>query len=304
MKDKLNFLYCFDKNYNYQAFTSMISLLDKVNEKINIYVIHSENNFTDDIPKKILNHNNLSKIESYQFEDYGHNFANLNNVHISLATYYRLFISNYLPKNIKNIIFIDPDIVCIKNPVLEVKNEIKILNNSKHILSAKTEHSDGNINIGVKDKYFNAGFMILNFNKWEEENYQNQLINRLNKINKEIVQWDQDVLNSVVNGNYIELDKKFNFKSASKINKKEREQILFIHYIGSHKPWLTSGTFEKDANAYHENYNKISNSYFHITHKWKTRSIVDLITSVLTLKILRLNKPLKYIYEFIKSIFL
>ena len=41
LKDNLNFLYCFDENYNFQALTSMISLLDSVDEEINIYVIHT-----------------------------------------------------------------------------------------------------------------------------------------------------------------------------------------------------------------------------------------------------------------------
>ena len=36
----INLLYCFDDNYNYQAFSSIISILDKVNEDINIFVIH------------------------------------------------------------------------------------------------------------------------------------------------------------------------------------------------------------------------------------------------------------------------
>ena len=41
-KDQLNFLYCFDNNYNKQAFTSIISLLNKSSEKISINIIHKE----------------------------------------------------------------------------------------------------------------------------------------------------------------------------------------------------------------------------------------------------------------------
>ena len=36
----LNFLYCFDENYNVQGFLSMYSLLEKVDIKIQIYLIH------------------------------------------------------------------------------------------------------------------------------------------------------------------------------------------------------------------------------------------------------------------------
>ena len=38
----LNFLYCFDYNYNSQAYSSMISLLDLVNEKIHIHILHND----------------------------------------------------------------------------------------------------------------------------------------------------------------------------------------------------------------------------------------------------------------------
>lgn len=302
--DKINFLYCFDNNYNKQAFTSMISLLDNVSEKINIFIIHSDKNIIDDIPNRILKHKYLEFFESYQFTDYQFKFANLEKVHVSVATYFRLFISNYLPNDIENIIFIDPDIICVKDPIAKLKVEIEKLNNSNFILSAKTEHSNGRKEIGVKNNYFNAGFMILNFKKWNKNNMQSELINKLNEINNEITQWDQDVLNSFFDGNYIELNQNFNFKAATKISRFSKNSILFIHFIGSQKPWLTSGTFEKDANFYHKNYRKINNTNFHITHKWKTRSLLDLIYALVTLRLFRLNKPFIYIYEFIKSIFL
>ena len=56
MKENINF--CFDTNYNLQAFASMISILIVIQE-MNIYVIHNENNFELQVPDKILNHKNL-----------------------------------------------------------------------------------------------------------------------------------------------------------------------------------------------------------------------------------------------------
>ena len=52
MKENINFLYCFDSNYNIQAFTSIISLLKNTSRKINIYVIHSEDNFNTQVPER------------------------------------------------------------------------------------------------------------------------------------------------------------------------------------------------------------------------------------------------------------
>ena len=128
MKENINFLYCFDSNYNIQAFTSIISLLKNTSRKINIYVIHSEDNFNTQVPKEILNHKNLSSLTSYKFNDYNYDFPNIKNVHISVATYFRLFIKNYLPGNEKVFVFLDPDVICIQDPVSEIQNPIKKLN--------------------------------------------------------------------------------------------------------------------------------------------------------------------------------
>ena len=40
----LNFLYCFDNGYNIQAQCSIYSLLENVDEKINIFIIHKNKN--------------------------------------------------------------------------------------------------------------------------------------------------------------------------------------------------------------------------------------------------------------------
>ena len=38
--ENINFLYCFDNNYNLQANNSISSLLENVSEPISIYIIH------------------------------------------------------------------------------------------------------------------------------------------------------------------------------------------------------------------------------------------------------------------------
>ena len=301
MKENINFLYCFDSNYNIQAFTSIISLLKNTSRKINIYVIHSEDNFNTQVPKEILNHKNLSSLTSYKFNDYNYEFPNIKNVHISVATYFRLFIKNYLPGNEKVFVFLDPDVICIQDPVSEIQNTIKKLNDSEFTIAAKTEHTSGVKRINVNDKYFNAGVMVIDFEKWQKKDFHEQLINKLQDLIYNIVKWAQDVLNCMLNRNYLELKEVMNFKAATKVNKKSKAEVIFIHYMGSHKPWLTSGMFQKDANFYHSNFNSIAKNSFHIEHKWKVRSMIDFLIAIFTLKIFRLNKPLIFIFEFVIS---
>ena len=104
--DTLNFLYCFDSNYHNQAFTSIHSLLENVSKKINIFVIHNREFSVTELPDSIANHNNLKNFKSYKFVDKEHTFPNLENAHLSEATYYRLFIENYLPSDIQKLIYL------------------------------------------------------------------------------------------------------------------------------------------------------------------------------------------------------
>tara|TARA_A100000164_G_C21851459_1_gene745208 strand:- start:384 stop:1307 length:924 start_codon:yes stop_codon:yes gene_type:complete len=301
MKENINFLYCFDTNYNTQAFTSMISLLNNTSRKINIYVIHNEDDFKSKVPNQIFEHRNLIFFESYKFKDYKYDFPNIKNVHISVATYFRLFIKNYLPKKEKFFVFLDPDVICIQDPIDEIENTIEKMNDTDMTVSANTEHDLGVDRINVSGKYFNAGVMVIDFEKWQRNNYHEKLIKKLKDLKNNIVQWDQDVLNSMLNGRYLELKEIMNFKAATKVDKTFKSKVLFIHYMGSHKPWLTSGIFQKDSNFYHNNFRIIAGKNFHIEHKWRVRSMFDFLIAILTLRILRINKTFVFILEFVAS---
>ena len=65
---ELNFVYCFDDNFNYQALTSIRSLLDKISKKANIFIIHKNIDSFNQISNLISEHDNLSSLHSYQFD--------------------------------------------------------------------------------------------------------------------------------------------------------------------------------------------------------------------------------------------
>jgi len=111
----LNLLYCFDSNYNIQAFTSIFSFLEKSSEKICLNVIHKDTSKKDIFPENILNHSNLKELNIYKFDRKFNTFPKVENSHVSEATYYRLFIDKIIPDNIKNYIYLDADIVVINN---------------------------------------------------------------------------------------------------------------------------------------------------------------------------------------------
>ena len=104
-----------------------IRFLEKVSEKISIYIIHKDKHYKDQVNNNIKGHPNLKELNVYTFEEPITNFPNVENNHISEATYYRLYISNYLPKSLNNIVYLDADVVCLNNPVDEIKHIQKMM---------------------------------------------------------------------------------------------------------------------------------------------------------------------------------
>ncbi len=316
----LNFLYCFDSNYNSQAYSSIASLLDSIGEKIKIFIIHNDLETLEDIPAYITNHKFLEDINFYKFTHNNIHFPNIDNTHISEATYYRLFIDHYLPDDISTIIYVDADMICINDPISEIRNQIISLKKTEFILSAKTEikknEAPENLEILMKnsffkkywpferlsidEKYFNAGFLIIDLDKWRNSKFGEKLLQKMRELKNKIVSWDQDVLNSVINGRYVELNKEFNYYMGH--YKSDKNLIYFLHYSGSKKPWTTEGVFSEVSNFYHMNFAKVHNTFFHIEHNWKKHSLKQFINAVLTFRILKLNNPLIYSKEFIKSL--
>ena len=127
----LNFLYCFDDNYNYQAFSSMCSVLDKTSQKLNIFIIHKDKNSPKFIPDYIKNHKMLKNINVKKFKNVNNLFPNLDNVHVSEATYYRIYFDDYISDDIENIIYLDSDIICNSDPCVLLSNYINELNDKK-----------------------------------------------------------------------------------------------------------------------------------------------------------------------------
>ena len=61
----------------------------------------------------------------------------------------------------------------------------------------------------------------------------------MDNIKESIQYWDQDVLNSYFDGDYFEIQEKFNFivYSKKRISELDEDEVVFIHYAGTNKPW-------------------------------------------------------------------
>ena len=69
----------------------------------------------DDFPKIIINHKNLNKITINTFDLKHKDFPNIENSHVSEATYYRIYLNEFLPSDTNSILYVDADIIFLND---------------------------------------------------------------------------------------------------------------------------------------------------------------------------------------------
>ena len=303
----MNFLYCFDENYNNQAFVSIYSLLNSSKEKVDIYVIHKSENSSDFFPKEIKNHDNLDNLNTYKFNKENLNFYNLDNAHVTEATFYRLFLLNYLPVNLSDIVYLDADVYCLQDPISSFKKEFKIMKNKRFEVGFSIESKKNQNNLDTfsrlnlkGDSYFNAGVMIMDLKKARENNFTDNITNLLTSLNDNAVYWDQDILNKYYDDKFYELDENLNYK----INFFEKDytnlltdnsEINIVHYSGKFKPWSIRGIAHSSAYIFQDNYFKLYNKKYYVSNARKYHALKDLLKILFTFNFRYIKYPLSFI---------
>lgn len=275
------------------AFTSINSLLDTVDEKINIFIIHQKKNIDKKIPTKIQNHKNLNNLEIFEFSNLDNKFPNVKTSHISEATYYRLFLEDYLDNQVDFLIYLDADVIAIANPLPYFAVKIQNIIKKKYAIAAYTHESipkndKRSISLGItKGKYFNAGVMVIDMAKWQELEIKKQAIKIIQEKNEKLILWDQDVLNIIFNGNYEEIHKEFNYNVnlltySSEDKEYIDEKINLLHYFGKTKPWSISGLCYEISEYYQKEFRKIYSKKYHVVSKDKKTQLKKFISIIKT----------------------
>lgn len=231
----MNLLFCFDQNYQQHFGVAITSVL--LNNLSSHFDVHIITNFMEEKLKQKLDTlsknykcsfhlyiiNNLDKISKLKVSD-----------HVSNATYYRLIMAEILPKHIDKILYLDSDVVVI-SPLEELYN----IDLENYFIAAS-----GFSGTLVKSKGFNSGVMVVNLEKWRNEQISTKVIDFATQNRDKLPYHDQSALNRVIKQNYLIIDRKWNFQvdlSPRKIQKPDDNIALknarIIHYIGSSKPW-------------------------------------------------------------------
>ena len=173
--------------------------------------------------------------------------------YLTIATYYRLFLTEILPSNLKKIIYLDGDII--------VRQSLKALWDIRmeDAAIAATPESHGALDsfyerLGYPKKmgYFNAGVLLINLEYWRNHHLMSVFKDFMIHHADRIVYHDQDVLNYTLRDCKIELPIKYNLQSGflwidKNYDRKYHQEVMgtinnpaILHFTGAQKPWHQS----------------------------------------------------------------
>ena len=213
-----------------------------------------------------------------------------------------MFISNYLPKDLDFLIYLDADILCLSNPRSVIEEEINKLKSSDNVLTGLNEEisTSHKQRLGLKNnRYFNAGLIIINYEKWSKPETVNNLLDIMKSNYGNIEFWDQDILNIYFDGKFSDLPINLNYISPDGKNVYE-EQINFLHYAGSNKPWYFENTFNQISDYYNKEYKKVFRNKYHVTFKFKKHEI-PMFLHICKTKSITFSDKVRMIYSILKT---
>jgi lipopolysaccharide biosynthesis glycosyltransferase len=161
------------------------------------------------------------------------------NWHCSHAIYNRFLLAKALYGVADRVLYVDADIVCVGKirelidiemgeHVIAVVQEKETVFIQKQIEKLKLRHG----------KYFNAGVLCIDINKWEENDVTNKALELLIENYERFNLLDQDALNVILDGKVKFISSKWNF--MCNLEKKIKEipsDTVLIHYTSREKPW-------------------------------------------------------------------
>lgn len=246
----MNILMAINRNYYQQMITLICSLGENNNLGIDIYLIHNE--LTSEhikfvqrlMEKKNYGHLYEVKVNSTFLEG-----AKVNE-HFSIEMYYRIFASELLPTTINRILWLDADIIAIKN--IENLYNFDLQGNS----IAACVHRERYVNCNLINdqavkrldmdsgcRYFNSGVLLMDLEKIRKYFNKEAVIELIYQKEAVLENPDQDILNLLYCHDVLMLDESiYNYQvhyDWDAVNERQhiQECAVLLHYVGPAKPW-------------------------------------------------------------------
>ena len=243
------FFACDDNYYKFTAVT-LKSIMENANKSYN-YIAYILNVGISDENKKLA-YQNLNDNFKLEFVDVSSYYNNIKDKlpcrdYYTKTTYFRLFIAEMFPQYDKAI-YIDSDVV-VKGDIsefynTELDNNLVGACNEQAMIQNDLFGTYVEKNLGLdRNKYFNAGHILINCKLFREECVLEQFINLLNVYECKVTQ-DEDYLNIICFNRVKWINNSWNTESFMNLKVLfEEKDVNMVHYLMWGKPWKCDSQF-------------------------------------------------------------
>jgi lipopolysaccharide biosynthesis glycosyltransferase len=246
-----------DNNYVQHCAVMLASLLDSnKSEFFEIYIIHNgiENNNKRKIEKFLSKQSNckykLILLDEKYLLELPVNLPLFG--HISIATYFRIFLAEVLPKTLDKVLFLDSDMIIRKGIRWLWETNLEGYSHAAAINPGLKDHFSNLYQQAVNPTYFNAGVLLINLQFWRENAVLSKACNLIRNYGEKLKCWDQDVLNILLNSDWLRVGLTWNATPRVFRGEIKPEELMtdentdavaqdpaIVHFAGGgfHKPW-------------------------------------------------------------------
>lgn len=177
-----------------------------------------------------------------------------------VSTYYKLAVADTLPAEVHKAIWLDCDLLVTSDvaSLWDVDLDGSHLRAAQDSIVPLVSSAFGVaayqvLGIPPDAKYFNAGVMLLDLDRWRADGIPEQVLDYLRQFRDSVYFWDQEGLNAVLAGKWSELDPRWNCNAsiprarrarramAGKGSVQANQEPWIIHWAGYLKPWRYPG---------------------------------------------------------------
>lgn len=230
-------------------------------EIVNVHLLHDKASVGLLEPLKLIAAKYQQAIHFYLIDnDFFRNFPigldyQLDHVGSSLATYYRLYLTEILPADIDHVIYLDGDTLVVDKLLDLWKTDLTgyALGAVPDSYNNKVEHYN-RLRYPQAKGYFNAGVLLINLAYWREHHVLAQFLDYVKSHPERLKCHDQDVLNYLFKDAKLNLPLRYNVLNEywfdvhySLLSWEYDEQIqeaqehpAIVHFTCIPKPWYSN----------------------------------------------------------------
>jgi lipopolysaccharide biosynthesis glycosyltransferase len=204
---------------------------------------------------------------------------------MSSTTYQKLTLDEWLPEEVDRVIWLDCDMLVLADIgrlwqstgtgiLLAVQDQRVSAVSSPFGVAGWRE-----LGLPPASKYFNAGVLVVDLAQWRRQGIRLKSIDYIRTYADQVYFWDQEALNAVLEGQWSELDSRWNWH-PSLPGTPEPGDPSIIHFSGNLKPWK-SANGGRWRTLYHSYLDRISWAGTRPTPRWQDKVLAWYETSSL-----------------------